>query len=164
MQADEKSWAKVVDPQALLAALAQLKDEYLSREQFKKELTKGYKCSSDEWKLLVKHLSEAKPEAEVCKSKGKIEPDPNLRDYENVPLGESIEDYFTREVIPHVADAWIDTNKTDEKDKKVGVVGYEIAFNRHFYQYQPPRSLEAIDADLDKVTQEIMQLLAEVHS
>lgn len=164
MQADEKAWAKVVDQQALLAALAQLKDEYLSREQFKKELTKGYKFSSDEWKLLVKHLSEAKPEAEVCKTKGKIEPDPNLRDYENVPLGESIEEYFTREVLPHVADAWIDTSKTDEKDKKVGIVGYEIPFNRHFYQYQPPRALEAIDADLDKVTQEIMQLLAEVHS
>ncbi|MNF03752.1 hypothetical protein D3C80_2031290 [compost metagenome] len=61
-------------------------------------------------------------------------------------------------------DAWIDTSKTDLLDGQVGIVGYEIPFNRHFYQYQPPRELAAIDADLDAVAKEIMQLLAEVHS
>ena len=60
--------------------------------------------------------------------------------------------------------AWIDTKKTDEQDGEVGVVGYEIPFNRHFYEYVPPRSLTEIDADLDKVSSEIMQLLNEVHS
>ena len=60
--------------------------------------------------------------------------------------------------------AWIDTKKTDEQDGVVGIVGYEIPFNRHFYEYIPPRSLEAIDADLDKVSSDIMQLLNEVHS
>jgi hypothetical protein len=89
---------------------------------------------------------------------------PDLRDNENVPLGEDIYEYLKREVLPHVPDAWIDTSKTDPLDGQVGIVGYEIPFNRHFYQYQPPRELAAIDADLDAVAKEIMQLLAEVHS
>ena len=67
-------------------------------------------------------------------------------------------------MLPHVPDAWIDESKTDGKDGKVGVVGYEIPFNRHFYKYIPPRSLQEIDADLDKVTAEILELLREVHS
>ncbi len=61
-------------------------------------------------------------------------------------------------------DAWIDASKKDAKDQQVGIVGYEIPFNRHFYQYQPPRDLLEIDADLDAVSAEIMQLLQEVHS
>jgi type I restriction enzyme M protein len=67
-------------------------------------------------------------------------------------------------VQPHVPDAWIDANKKDAKDQQVGIVGYEIAFNRYFYQYQPPRDLLEIDADLDAVSAEIMKLLQEVHS
>ncbi|SEF88272.1 type I restriction-modification system subunit M [Marinobacterium lutimaris] len=98
------------------------------------------------------------------------QPDGDLRDNENVPLDPSkrvealIEAYFDREVAPHVPDAWIDANKRDDKDGEIGIVGYEIPFNRHFYVYQPPRSLEEIDADLDAVSREIMDLLAEVHS
>ncbi len=71
---------------------------------------------------------------------------------------------FKQEVLPHVPDAWIDANKRDEKDQEIGIVGYEIPFNRHFYQYQPPRDLAEIDADLDAVSAEIMKLLQEVHS
>ena len=101
-------------------------------------------------------------------------PDGDLRDNENVALAskgrgsQSVNDlneaYFIKEVQPHVPDAWIDANKKDEKDQEVGIVGYEIPFNRHFYQYQPPRDLVDIDADLDKVSAEIMNLLQEVHS
>lgn len=90
-------------------------------------------------------------------SKGNVlryEPDPDLRDTENVPLKEDIDEYFRREVLPHVPDAWIDRDKTK--------VGYEIPFNRHFYKYTPPRSLEAIDHDLQKVSEEIMGMLREV--
>jgi len=72
--------------------------------------------------------------------------------------------YFAREVTPHVPDAWIDESKKDEQDGQVGIVGYEIPFNRHFNQYVPPRPLEEIDADLDQVSREIMGLLAEVHA
>ena len=74
------------------------------------------------------------------------------------------EAYFLKEVYPHVPDAWIDASKTDAKDDEIGIVGYEIPFNRHFYQYQPPRDLVEIDADLDAVSVEIMNLLQEVHS
>ena len=126
--------------------------------------TPAVKLSAAQLKLIVKHLSEHDDEAEICKTKGKIEANPDLRDNENVPLTESVDDYFAREVLPHVPNAWIDTKKTDEQDGEVGVVGYEIPFNRHFYEYVPPRSLTEIDADLDKVSSEIMQLLNEVHS
>jgi len=97
-------------------------------------------------------------------------PDGDLRDNENVALDPSQtvnainEAYFKKEVQPHVPDAWIDANKKDAKDEEIGIVGYEIPFNRHFYQYQPPRDLVDIDADLDKVSAEIMELLREVHS
>ncbi|WP_201554496.1 type I restriction-modification system subunit M [Psychrobacter sp. 72-O-c] len=96
--------------------------------------------------------------------------DSDLRDYENVPLNpdvtttELIEAYFAREVQPHVPDAWINADKTDAIDEEIGIVGYEIPFNRHFYVYEPPRALADIDADLDAVSMEIMQLLGEVHS
>jgi type I restriction enzyme M protein len=89
-------------------------------------------------------------------------PDADLREFENVPLSQDIGDYFAREVLPHVPDAWIDKAKLDEKDGQVGIVGYEINFNRYFYQYQPPRPLTAIDAELKAVEAEIAALLGEV--
>jgi type I restriction enzyme M protein len=85
------------------------------------------------------------------KSKGEPQPDTSLRDTENVPLQEDVEAYFKREVLPHVPDAWIDHDKTK--------VGYEIPFNRHFYVFKPPRSLEEIDAELKGVTARIMGML-----
>ena len=97
-------------------------------------------------------------------------PDGDLRDNENVNLDPSQtvnalnEAYFIKEVQPHVPDAWIDASKTDAQDGEIGIVGYEIPFNRHFYQYQPPRDLVEIDRDLDKVSVDIMNLLQEVHS
>lgn len=99
-----------------------------------------------------------------------FQPDGDLRDNENVPLDpnvtttELIESYMKREVLPHVSDAWINADKRDEKDGEIGIVGYEIPFNRHFYVYQPPRALEAIDEDLALVSDEIMSLLQEVRS
>ena len=118
------------------------------------------------------------PTAEVCyNSKGDAEPDTNLRDTELIPLPPDIalplplgydkkddpselialvedhcEDYLDREVRPHVGDeAWIDYGKTK--------VGYEIPINRHFYVYQPPRPLAAIEADMKAVEGEILALL-----
>ncbi len=74
-----------------------------------------------------------------------------LRDTENVPLSENVETYFTREVLPHGADAWIDPEKTQ--------VGYEIPFNRHFYVFKPPRPLNEIDADLKVCTDRILTMI-----
>lgn len=103
-----------------------------------------------------------------------FQPDSDLRDNEDVPLtadtarGANVdavnEAYFHKEVAPHVPDAWIDKGKTDEQDEQVGIVGYEIPFNRHFYEYEPPRPLQEIDAELDELSGEIMEMLQEVHS
>ncbi len=98
----------------------------------------------------------------VLDDKGNPQADSDLREFENVPLNQNIDDYFAREVLPHVPDAWIDAGKTDAKDGQVGIVGYEINFNRYFYIYQPPRPLNEIDADLKAVEAEIAALLGEV--
>jgi type I restriction enzyme M protein len=73
-----------------------------------------------------------------------------------------VELFFNREVKPHVPDAWIDTDRRDAKDGQVGLVGYEINFNRYFYRYTPPRPLEDIDADIRVVERDIVRMLAEV--
>lgn len=175
LQADN-AWAKMDETtqQAILDALASFEQEkYLSRDKFLKQLKakleresaeKAVKLSAVQLTLIVKHLGEHDDEAKVCKAKLQIEANPDLRDNENVPLTETVADYFAREVLPHVPDAWIDESKTDPKDGEVGIVGYEIPFNRHFYEYVPPRVLTEIDADLDTVSAEIMQLLNELHS
>jgi type I restriction enzyme M protein len=108
-------------------------------------------------------LSERDETAAICRDKdAQSEPDPELRDTESVPLAESIETFFEREVKPHVPDAWIDTSKRDQKDGQVGLVGYEINFNRYFYRYSPPRPLEEIEADIRAIETDIMRMLAEV--
>ena len=71
-------------------------------------------------------------------------------------------DYFAREVLPHVPDAWIDESYVDKKDKAVGLVGYEINFNRFFYKYEAPPKLEDIDRELKRVEAEIAELLGQV--
>nr|WP_260296133.1 class I SAM-dependent DNA methyltransferase [Xanthomonas euroxanthea] len=88
------------------------------------------------------------------KQKGKPQPDSALRDTENVPLDQDIGEYFAREVLPHAPDAWIDEDRSK--------VGYEIPFNRHFYVFEPPRSLHSIDEELKKVTASIMKMLGEL--
>jgi type I restriction enzyme M protein len=88
------------------------------------------------------------------KQKSKPQPDSALRDTENVPLTEDIQAYFEREVLPHAPDAWIDVEKSK--------VGYEIPFNRHFYVFEPPRSLHAIDEELTAVSASIMKMLEEL--
>ena len=88
------------------------------------------------------------------KATGQPVPDAALRDTENVPLSENVETYFKREVLPHAPDAWIDHEKTK--------TGYEIPFNRHFYVFQPPRPLAAIDAELKASTDKILTLIGDL--
>lgn len=115
----------------------------------------GVRLSAPELKAVLEALSEKDETAEICTdAKGNPEPDSDLRDTENVPLKENIEEYFKREVLPHVPDAWIDHSKTK--------VGYEIPLNRHFYRYEPPRALEAIAADVKALEGEIVAMLAEI--
>jgi type I restriction enzyme M protein len=88
------------------------------------------------------------------KTKGQPQANSDLRDTENVPLKDDIQEYFKREVLPHAPDAWIDESKSK--------VGYEIPFTRHFYEYKAPRSLAEIDTDLRRVAADIQALLNEV--
>lgn len=129
----------------------------------------------DAAKVIKKVRKKAKPNPVygLFSVDGKVveyKPDGDLRDHENValdpgkPVNELNEAYFAKEVLPHVPEAWIDGGKRDAKDGEIGIVGYEIPFNRHFYVYRPPRDLVDIDADLDKVSAEIVELLREVRS
>ena len=93
-------------------------------------------------------------EVVVTDKKGNPKPDTKLRDHERVPLSEDIDDYYHREVKPHVPDSWIDR----KKDK----VGYEINFNRYFYQYTPLRSLKEITDELLALERKSEGLLHEV--
>ena len=126
-------------------------------------------------KAILKALSERDETAEICRdAHGHPEPDPELRDTERVPLPdgddpvdedgvpESVREFFEREVKPHADDAWIDTTKRDRRDGEVGLVGYEINFNRYFYRFKPPRPLEEIEADIGAIGAEIVEMLREV--
>ena len=121
------------------------------------------KLSAPVRKAILNALAERDQTAAICTDKdGKPEPDPELRDTERVPLSEDVNAFFEREVKPHVPDAWIDESKRDAKDGEVGIVGYEINFNRYFYQYSPPRPLEDIEADIQCIEADIVQMLREV--
>ena len=170
--AEEKPLQKLEDDQlqALEAACGSLDPEvvYTDRMAFSKALKSalkalGFKLGAAQLKSVMNALAERDPEAAICTDKdGNPEPDTSLRDNENVPLGESIYEYFDREVKPHVPDAWIDESKTDPLDGEVGIVGFEIPFNRHFYQFVPPRPLDEIDADLKACTDRIKAMIEEL--
>jgi type I restriction enzyme M protein len=154
---------------AILAALRTLPGTlYKSRPPFEDALDAALKkagrtVAAPIRKAILSALSERDETAEICRdAEGNPEPDPDLRDTENVPLLEDIHAYFDREVKPHVADAWVNTGIRDDKDGDVGKVGYEINFNRYFYQYQPPRPLPEIEADIRTLESEIAAMLREV--
>lgn len=141
---------------------------FTNRDDFTKALNAELKASdvkltAAQLKAVLNALSERDSDADFCTDKkGNAEADAGLRDYENVPLTEDIHEYFEREVKPHVPDAWIDESKRDEQDGEVGIVGFEIPFNRHFYVFEPPRPLEEIDADLKQCTDKIKQMIEEL--
>lgn len=165
----------------LLTSLAP-NGRYMDRETFEADVKRaakrdGVKVPAPILKAVFAALGERDPAAEICRDgKGRPEPDPDLRDTENIPLPEStalplpldfgpdkphdrlvaafrneIDAYLLREVLPHVPDAWVDYDKTK--------VGYEIPFNRYFYVYEPPRPLKEIEADIAALEGEIAELL-----
>jgi len=148
--------------QGILDALETLEVNRLikNREQFSALMADAFKRAGVSipaalFKAILMALSERDETADICTDKkGDPEPDPALRDYENVPLKEDIGVYIDREVLPHVPDAWVDETKTR--------VGYEINFNRYFYKYIPPRPLEEIEEDLKAIEEEITDLMGEV--
>lgn len=169
---DEKPLQKLAEAEreVIKAACATLDPEqvFTNRDALTKALkaaikSAGLKIGAPVQKAILSALSERDPEADIClDKKGNPEPDTGLRDNENVPLDESVFDYFEREVKPHVPDAWIDEEKRDPLDGRIGIVGFEIPFNRHFYQFTPPRPLDEIDADLKACTDRIKQMIEEL--
>jgi type I restriction enzyme M protein len=123
----------------------------------------GLKLPAPARKAILSALSERDDMAAICRDKdGNPEPDPELRDTESVPLAESVKTFFEREVQPHVPDAWIDMSKCDPNDGQIGLVGYEINFNRYFYRYTPPRPLLVIEGEIRGIERDIMRMLAEI--
>ncbi|HXW70843.1 MAG TPA: N-6 DNA methylase [Methylocella sp.] len=166
---------------AMLTKL-QSKGHYRDRDAFEADLDSaamraGIKIAAPIKKTIFAALGERDPKAEICRdSKGRPEPDSELRDTENIPLPKGtalplpmefgpdkpndrlmkafravIDDYMACEVLPHVPDAWVDYDKAK--------VGYEIPINRHFYVYKPPRPLDEIEADITALEGEIAGLL-----
>ena len=168
---DQKPYARQdqTEQAAIAAALQTIGDRFFTnRNAFEKALYKalkaaGLKIGAPIKKAILAALAERDVEADICTDKdGEPEPDTDLRDHELVPLTEDWRDYMKREVLPFVTDAWVDESHADARDKQVGRVGYEINFNRYFYQYVPPRPLEEIDAELKVLESEIVELLKEV--
>ncbi|MBT43457.1 MAG: restriction endonuclease subunit M [Idiomarina sp.] len=169
---DEKALQKLKadDYNQLKQAIQQIDADTLftNRDDFSKALNTQLKAgdiklTAAQLKAVLNALGERDSDADVCTDKkGNAEADSGLRDYENVPLTDNIYEYFEREVKPHVPDAWIDESKRDEQDGEVGIVGFEIPFNRHFYVFEPPRPLEEIDADLKQCTDKIKQMIEEL--
>ncbi|MBN2560402.1 MAG: SAM-dependent DNA methyltransferase [Phycisphaerae bacterium] len=143
-------------------------DLFKSRPAFEKVLmaaakTAEVKLTAPLRKAILSALSERDESAEICRdADGNSEPDPELRDFENVPLKEDIRAYFDREVRPHVPDAWVNEGVRDHKDGQIGKIGYEINFNRYFYKYQPPRALTDIEQDIGAIESDIIRMLGEV--
>ena len=146
----------------LRAALESMNHEtvWTSRRDFDKEL--GAALVAQEMGLkpaqraaVMRAFAKSSPEGElVTNLKGGPEPDPSLRDTENVPLTEDIDTYVAREVLPWAPEAWVNHTRTK--------VGYEIPFTRVFYKYVPPRPLAEIDADVQAAIARVQALFAEV--
>ena len=134
---------------------------YKDSEEFSNDLKDAFshanfKLSSPLQKAIEKALSERDETAVPAKdSKGNLKADSDLRDYENIPVTQDIDEYFEKEVTKYVPDAWI---VPETRDK----IGYEIPLTRHFYVYKPLRSLEEIDTDLKANSEEIQALQKKV--
>lgn len=155
----KKTPGKTVGAETLAEGLS------LSAERFSDNLLNlfGVRKKTVFLKDAISIFGETDPDAEICfDSKGNSEPDARLRDHEMVPLEENWLAYFKREIEPFASDAWVDESYTDLKNHEIGRVGYEINFNRYFYQYVQPRPLAEIDNELKLLELEISGLLKEV--
>lgn len=164
---ENKEWQKL--RAKTIKVLEGLGDKlYKDRETFVELLESAFDSAKLEvpaniFKIIWQELSERDESAKPCRDKdGNIEPDSELRDTENVPYGQDIYEYFDKEVKPFVPDAWINESVRDHKDGKLGLVGYEIPLTRYFYKYTPPRPLEAIEGDIEKVENELLELLGQL--
>ena len=142
---------------------------WMDRAEFRDEVElcfnmQGVDVRKSVHNAIERALGERNPEAAICtNSKGEPEHDTDLRIRERLPLGEDPHDYFEREIDPYVSNAWIneDNRYFDDKDGKLGSVGYEINFSKIFYEYDAPRSLENINSDIEEIEREIIEMIQE---
>lgn len=133
---------------------------YKDRKEFEKVLNKEFKQEDLKIKAPIKKailnaLSEKDETAEICRdSKGNLEADTELRDTEQIPFKENIEDYFKREVLPYAPDAWIDESKTKK--------GYEIPFTRYFYKYEELGDAEEALSEIKDISKLIEKSIVEL--
>lgn len=164
-QVSKERIEKITDQPEAIKLLENFPDKKLftNRKKFLEVFNsyfKSLKLSASQKKSILSALSERDEKADICvDSSGNTEPDSELRDYENVPYGTDVYEYFEKEVKPYAPDAWIKEDVRDHKDNQVGKVGYEIPFTRYFYKYEAPRSLEEIETDIEKVENELLNLL-----
>jgi type I restriction enzyme M protein len=133
-------------------------------EKFEAELKKrDLKITKKTLKTIWQQIGERSEEAEICSDdEGKPEADNELKDYERVPWGMDVNEYFAKEVKPYAPDAWIDESVRDAKDSKIGIVGYEIPFTRFFYKYEEPRKVEEIEKDIKATEVDAQKLFKEL--
>jgi type I restriction enzyme M protein len=166
---EQNSFQNRMDQDEVAAMLATMPSELTQeRPAFEAALKSaaraaGLKLEAPLKKAVLAALSERDETAPVClDAKGAPEPDPELRDTENVPLGEDVDEYMAREVLAYVPDAWVSEAVRDPQDDGLGKVGYEINFNRYFYVYVPPRPLADIEADIRELGMQIIGMLGHV--
>ncbi len=163
-EAENKTWQELrAEIYKILESM--LGQVYMSRAKFLEKIeaeikNRGFKLKKQIAKIIWQEIGERNEEAEICyDEKCNPESDKELKDYERVPLDRDIYDYFEKEVKPYAPDAWIDETVRDEKDGKVGIVGYEIPFTRYFYKYEPPRDISQIEEEISQLEIEINELL-----
>jgi type I restriction enzyme M protein len=142
----------------------------MDREEFidEVELTfnmHGVDVRNSVYNAIERALGEQNDDAEICRDgNGNPEHDTDLRERERVPLGTDPREYFEEEVAPYLENAWINESKKyhDDEDGKLGVVGYEINFDRYFYEYEEPRDLEQIDDEIASQKQTLLRVMEEL--
>jgi type I restriction enzyme M protein len=158
--------------EAIKNALSTLDSEtvWMDRDNFIDEVElclnmNGVDIRDSVYNAIERALGERNPDAETCTNgKGELEHDIELREYERVPLDEDPREYFDETIAPYAPEAWINESSQyhDEKDGELGIVGYEINFNKHFYNYEPPRQVEEIDEEIRELSTEINRLLQDI--
>jgi len=158
--------------EAVKNALKQLDSEmvWMDRDVFRKNVKNVFEDNNVSVRKSVHNaieraLGERDANAEICtNNNGEPEHDTDLRIRERVPLGQDPHDYFQKEVDPYVENAWINDNSKycDEKDGEVGIVGYEINFNRHFYDFEIPRDISEINTEIAEIEEKIASVLEEI--
>ena len=155
--------------EAIIQMLHEMDEElYNNKEEFEAKLDDAIEEAELNLKKSVRGnifnaLGEKDPDAEIVRdSKGRPERDTDLSDYEYVPLDKDVREYFEDEVQPYQPNAWINEDMTDPQDGELGKIGYEINFNRYFYEYEPPRPLGDIEEDIEEVENQIVNMIQEV--